>query len=194
MKSRLWLWLCLVSVFGAWPLLLSAQQPAPTVRLALEDPPRVGRPAPAIVLPYATASGVGPADQPFDLALELGNVVVIAFYPADFSAGCTAEWEAFRERASGVLKGVVVVGVSADSLATHQRFAAQLGLPFKLLSDPDHAVARRYAAMDGARTRRMVVVVGRDGRVLFINPAFLELDPQSYSRLAAAVATAKEKP
>ncbi len=194
MNTRLCLFLGLVfaTSVGASPLL--SQDKTPKVRLALEDPPRVGRPAPAIVLPYATSTGVGPADQPFDLRLELGNVVVIAFYPADFSAGCTAEWEAFRDRANSALNGVVVVGVSADSLATHQRFAAQLGLPFKLLSDPDHEVARRYAAMDGARPRRAVVVVGRDGRVRFIDPAFLALDPQSYSRLDAAIATAKEKP
>ena len=176
------------------PSALPAQDRTPAVRLALEDSPRVGRPAPAIVLPYATARGPGPSDQPFDLALELGNVVVIAFYPGDFTPGCTALWREFAARATTSLAGVVVVGVSADSLASHQRFAQELALPFKLLSDVDHAVARRWAAMGGPRPRRVVVVVGRDGRVRFIDPAFAEVDPESYARLAAAVATAKEKP
>ncbi|MEP6590327.1 MAG: redoxin domain-containing protein [Gemmatimonadota bacterium] len=184
-------WLLLA---GLLPAALAAQDRTPTVRLALEDFPKVGRAAPVMVLPYATASGSGPSDQPFDLAMELGNVVVIAFYPGDFTAGCTAQWRAFAARAGSSLAGVVVVGVSADSLASHQRFAQELALPFKLLSDPDHAVARRWAAMDGPRPRRVVVVVGRDGRVRFIDPAFAEVDPESYARLAAAVVAAKEKP
>ena len=171
----------------------AAQSTEPKIRLVLEDAPRVGRAAPAIVLPYATARGVGPADQPFDLGKELGLVVVIAFYPGDFTPGSTAAWRAFRDRAATMFgPGVVVVGVSRDSLAAQQRFAQELELPFKLLSDPDLAVARRYAAVDGSRAKRVVVVVGRDGRVAFVDPAFAALDPESYLHLAAAIAAAKE--
>lgn len=172
-----------------------AQKAELTVRLALEDAPRVGRIAPALVLPYATAAGIGPADQPFDLAKEVGAVVVIAFYPGDFTPGCTAEWRAFRDRAAAMFgNGVVVVGVSRDSLASHVRFAQALELPFKLLSDPDLAVSRRYAAASGNSAKRVVVVVGRDGRVAFVDPAFAALDPESYVRLATAIAAAKEMP
>lgn len=165
------------------------------IRLALDDPPRVGRPAPPIVLPYATAAGVGPADQPFTLAKELGNVVIIAFYPENFSPSSMAEWRAFRERTATLLdRGTVLVGIARDSLASHVRFARELELPFKLLSDSTLDVARRYDAVDGARAKRVVLVIGRDGRVRYLDPAFAALDPESYVHLAAAVAAAKETP
>jgi peroxiredoxin Q/BCP len=91
--------------------------------------------------------------------------------------------------------GVVLVGISNDSLATHQRFARELDLPFKLLSDPDLRVTRAYGAADGARARRVVVVIGRDGQVRHVDPAFAALDPQSYVQLGAAIEAArKERP
>lgn len=175
---------------------LAAQDRPVSIRLRLADEVRVGRAAPAVVLPYATRDGVGPADQPFTLAKELGRVVVLAFYPGDFTPGCTAEWRAFAERA-GTMFGddVVLAGISNDSLASHVRFARELDLPFKLLSDPDLAVARAYGAADGTQARRVVVVIGRDGRVRHVDPAFAALDPQSYVQLGAAIEAArKERP
>jgi peroxiredoxin Q/BCP len=164
------------------------------VRFALEDVIKVGRPAPVFTLPYATRSGPGPADQPFDLAKELGRVVVIAFYPGDFTPGCTAEWRAFAQQADSLFgDGVVVAGISVDSLDSHVRFARELELPFKLLSDRSQQVARIYGVAQGAKVRRVVIVVGRDGRVTWFDPAFAELDPQRYVQLAAAVRAAKEK-
>ncbi|MEO5798440.1 MAG: redoxin domain-containing protein [Gemmatimonadales bacterium] len=185
-------------------VLLGAASPAigqgttarlPRVKLALEDAPRLGRPAPLVVLPYATAAGIGPVDQPFALGKELGNIVVLAFYPGDFTPASTAQWRAFRERADSLFgTGVVVVGVASDSLATHQRFAQELELPFKLLGDADHTVARRYAAMNSKQPRHMVVVVGRDGRVRYVDSTFAPLDPERYVHLATAIAAAKERP
>lgn len=167
----------------------------PSVRLGLEDAPRVGRVAPPLVLRYATAQAVGAADQPFELGKELGNVVVIAFYPGDRAPESATWWRTLRERGDSLFGGgVVVVGVSADSLASQQRFAQELELPYKLLSDLDLRAARRYAATDGNRIQRTVVVVGRDGRVRYVDPRFAVLDPQSYVHLATAIAAAKERP
>ena len=184
--------LCAVAV-SAPPL--AAQQrdtAALTVGLTLDEAPRVGRPAPALVLPYATRDGAGPVDQPFDLRRELGRVVVIAFYPGDFTPGCTAEWRAFRNQSDTVFgAGVVVAGVSGDSLGSHVLFARDLDLPFKLLSDASRGVSRQWG-VDGTSVRRVVVVVGRDGRVRYVDRAFGALDPQSYSNLATAVKAAKE--
>jgi peroxiredoxin Q/BCP len=84
----------------------------------------------------------------------------------------------------------VVAGISVDSIASHVRFAAEYDLPFKLLSDADLTVARRYDAVDGRRARRMVVVVGRDGRVRYVDRAFAALDPESYVHLGDAVTAA----
>lgn len=163
-----------------------------SLRLRVAEEIKPGRQAPQVVLPYATKDGPGPADQPFDLRKELGRVVVLAFYPGDFTPGCTAEWRAFRDRAGTIFgPGVVVAGISADSLDSHVRFAQELELPFKLLSDPRLVTARQYGATDGNRVRRIVVVIGRDGIIRYVDPAFAALDPQSYLQLGAAVEAAR---
>lgn len=190
--SRLWLAaLLLAAGAGAARAQVS---PAPLrLRLTLDEMPVVGRPAPAITLPYVTSRGVAPAAQPFDLAKELGRVVVLVFYPGDFTPACTAEWRALRERAATLLaEGVEVVGVSSDSLGSHERFAAELDLPFKLLSDGDGTIIQRYGMTNGPRSRRAVVVIGRNGLVRYIDAAFAALDSESYVQLAAAVRAAKE--
>jgi peroxiredoxin Q/BCP len=169
----------------------NAQSAPVSVRLRAAEDVRVGRQAPQVVLPYATRDGTGPAAQPFDLRKELGYVVVLAFYPGDFTPGCLAEWRSFRDQAATLFgPDVVVAGISVDSLESHVRFARELELPFKLLSDPSMAVIRNYGLADGRRARRAVVVVGRDGAVRYFDPAFAALDPQSYTQLGKAVQAA----
>jgi peroxiredoxin Q/BCP len=151
--------------------------------------PDVGRRAPPFRLPWASKDGVGPADQPYDLSLDRGKTVVLAFFPRDFTQGCTAEMRTFAEQYDSLFgPDVTVVGVSTDSLATHSRFAASLNLPFRLLSDPQQQVAARYAAKDrSGYMRRVVYVIGPDGKVRYRNLRFNALDPKHYADLAAAV-------
>jgi thioredoxin-dependent peroxiredoxin len=151
--------------------------------------PDVGRQAPTFRLPWANKDGVGPADQPYDLALDRGKTVVLAFYPRDFTSGSTAEMRTFAEQYDSLFGAeVVVVGISTDPLETHSRFAASLDLPFRLLSDPMQEVARRYASNDrSGYLRRTVYVVGPDGKVQYRNLRFNALDPKHYADLGAAV-------
>jgi thioredoxin-dependent peroxiredoxin len=151
--------------------------------------PDVGRRAPTFRLPWAGKDGVGPADQPYDLSLDRGKTVVLAFFPRDFTQGCTAEMRTFAEQYDSLFgPDVTVVGVSTDSLTTHTRFAASLNLPFRLLSDPQQQVAARYAAKDrSGYMRRVVYVIGADGKVRYRNLRFNALDPKHYADLAAAV-------
>ena len=151
--------------------------------------PDVGRRAPTFRLPWAGKDGVGPADQPYDLSLDRGKTVVLAFFPRDFTQGCTAEMRTFAEQYDSLFgPDVTVVGVSTDSLTTHSRFAASLNLPFRLLSDPQQQVAARYAAKDrSGYMRRVVYVIGPDGKVRYRNLRFNALDPKHYADLAAAV-------
>lgn len=155
--------------------------------------PDVGRRAPTFRLPWASKDGVGPADQPYDLALDRGKTVVLAFYPRDFTSGCTAEMRTFGEQYDSLFgPDVVVVGISTDSLTTHTRFATSLNLPFRLLSDPQQVVARRYAANDrSGYLRRVVYVIGPDGKVHYRNMRFNALDPKHYDELGAAVRRAR---
>ena len=76
-----------------------------------------------------------------------GKYVVLYFYPKDNTPGCTTEACDFRDEHSALQKaGAVVLGVSPDSAASHQKFAAKYELPFPLLVDADHAVAEKYGA------------------------------------------------
>lgn len=100
----------------------------------------VGQEAPAFSLPSQDGHTITLADLH-------GKTVVLYFYPKDNTPGCTKEACSFRDRWAELQRaGVVVLGVSPDSLASHQKFADKFQLPFPLLADPDHAVAERYGA------------------------------------------------
>jgi peroxiredoxin Q/BCP len=76
-----------------------------------------------------------------------GKTVVLYFYPKDDTPGCTREACAFRDAQAAMKKtGAVVLGVSPDSLASHEKFRGKYKLNFPLLSDSDKAVAKKYGA------------------------------------------------
>ena len=104
-----------------------------------------------------------------------GRTVVLYFYPKDNTPGCTKEACGFRDLKKEFAKrDAVVLGISRDSLAAHDRFIADFKLPFTLLSDPDLAVMKAYGAWGEKRmygkpvegTIRSTVVIGPDGKVL----------------------------
>jgi len=73
--------------------------------------------------------------------------VVLYFYPRDDTPGCTVEACKFRDEFADFKKnGIVVLGVSADSVASHEKFSEKFKLPFVLLADEDKAIARAYGA------------------------------------------------
>ena len=159
----------------------------------LRGGPEVGRQAPDFTLPWAGRDGIRPVESPYQLWRDRGKTVVIAFYPRDFTSGCTAQMRTFTEQYESLFgEDVVVVGISSDSLTTHGRFAASLGVPFRLLSDPEQHVARRYGSADNnGFPRRTVFVVGPDGRIKYRNMKFNALDPTHYAELGSAVRTAR---
>jgi peroxiredoxin Q/BCP len=89
------------------------------------------------------------ADDGRDVRLSdfRGKPVVLYFYPKDDTPGCTKEACAFRDRRQDLQdRGAVVLGVSADDVASHVRFRDKYSLNFPLLADPDHQVSERYGA------------------------------------------------
>lgn len=87
------------------------------------------------------------AGTPVSLSGFRGRTVVLYFYPKDNTPGCTNEACSFRDHYAALQeKGVVVLGVSPDSEASHQKFASKHDLPFPLLADTDHAVAEAFGA------------------------------------------------
>ncbi|MCE9526040.1 MAG: peroxiredoxin, partial [Planctomycetales bacterium] len=76
-----------------------------------------------------------------------GSPVVLYFYPADDTPGCTREACAFRDRSEELKKlGAKVIGISPDDVASHVKFVKKFNLNFPLLADPDHSVAEKYGA------------------------------------------------
>jgi peroxiredoxin Q/BCP len=77
----------------------------------------------------------------------LGKRVILYFYPKDDTSGCTRQACGFRDnRAALTGKNAIVIGVSPDGVASHDRFRDKYELNFPLLSDPDHSVAEAYGA------------------------------------------------
>lgn len=77
-----------------------------------------------------------------------GRKVVLYFYPKDNTPGCTTEGSDFRDRHTAFEKaGAVILGVSRDSLKSHEGFKAKLGFPFELVSDPDEALCEAFGVM-----------------------------------------------
>ncbi len=170
-----------------------AQQGPPTAIVA--SGPDLGADAPDFRLPWASKDSLGAVESDFMLRRERGHVVVLAFYPKDFTSGCTAEMHTFTDQYADLFgSDVVVVGISADSLETHQRFAASMGMPFRLLSDPSQRVAAKYGSKgDGGYNRRTVYVIDSDGQVAYRDLRFGALDPKSYEQLKAAVKAARSR-
>jgi peroxiredoxin Q/BCP len=76
---------------------------------------------------------------------EGGNAVVIYFYPRDNTPGCTKEGESFTEHHAKFKKaGAVILGISPDSVASHEKFKQKMAFPFELLSDPEKKVCKLY--------------------------------------------------
>ena len=89
-----------------------------------------------------TAAGTGGA---FRLSDHEGEAVVVYFYPKDNTPGCTTEGAQFRDAYKQFRKaGATIVGVSRDSIKSHEGFKAKMGFPFDLISDPDDKLCAQF--------------------------------------------------
>ena len=126
---------------------------------------QLGNQAPDFTLP--TDKG-----EPFRLADQRGRPVVLYFYPKDDTPGCTAEACAFRDQYADFLDlGAVVVGVSSDSEASHQKFSQKHRLPFPLLADGGGQLRKQYEvprALLGLLPGRVTFVIDKDGKIAYI--------------------------
>lgn len=87
-------------------------------------------------------------DTPFTLSDHRGNNVVVYFYPKDNTSGCTLEGQEFSDLYGDFAKAnTIVVGVSRDSLKSHEGFKAAHGFPFELLSDKDETACELFGVM-----------------------------------------------
>lgn len=142
---------------------------------------KAGDPAPDFTL---TSDG----GQEVSLADYRGQKVVLYFYPKDDTPGCTAEACAFRDDHSDIVAaGAAVLGVSPDTIKSHDRFKAKYNLPFALLSDPDHRVAGMYGAWGEKKMfgkayegiLRSTFIVDEEGKIVKVFP---KVTPKDHSR------------
>jgi len=141
-----------------------------------------GKPAPDFALTSDEGEEVTLSSLP-------GRPIVLYFYPKDDTPGCTLQacdlrdaYAEFRER------GAVVLGVSRDDEASHQKFKEKYSLPFTLLADPDHEVSERYGVWvekntygrTGMGINRSTFVIDAEGNVA---KAFYGVKPDGHARL-----------
>ena len=124
-------------------------------------------------------------DGRFRLSDHRGARVVLLFYPGDNTPVCTRQFCSYRDDAEELAQlDATIVGISSQSLESHESFAAKHGLTVPLLADPGSEVAKRYAAWMRIRgTKRVVVIVDERGRVAYRHDHALGLDFQDADEL-----------
>lgn len=122
----------------------------------------------------------------FKLSDHRGERVLLLFYPGDETTVCTKQFCSYRDNseAFGAL-GVTAVGISGRGVDSKQRFAENHDLNVPLLADPDLEVAKAYGAHAGLlnTTKRAVIIVGEDGKILHRHDHTLGLDFQTVADL-----------
>lgn len=166
---------------------------APAARAGDGAGPSLGQKAPDFSLPWADKNGFHlKPEERISLASLKGKIVILAFYPADWSPGCTTEVCTLRDDAGfgGLEKlDAVIYGVSGDYVFSHAEWAKHHNLGFSLLSDHDHAVARAYGSYnpDMGLNKRTVFVIDREGVVRYENLDFKANSSADYAALRKAI-------
>ena len=150
---------------------------------------------------------VGQAAPDFELAAAGGatvklsdyrghRTVLLAFYPKDDTGGCTIEMTTFqREYARFQQLGAEILGISADSVTSHDQWCDKLGgLSYPLLADTQRAVIEQYDVLSpqGPVAQRALFVVDRDGAVRWKNESYDVRDPAQYQALVDALTAIRE--
>ena len=157
-------------------LFATAMALAPAAAPAADTPPAVGSVAPDFTLNSQEGT-------PLSLSSFRGKWVVLYFYPKDFTSGCTIEAHGFqRDMAQYEKKNAIIVGVSVDSVGSHQDFCAKEGLSFKLLSDDQKKIVALYGSSrqmgDNTVAQRNTFIVDPKG---VIQKVFVAVDPNKHS-------------
>jgi peroxiredoxin Q/BCP len=127
---------------------------------------------------------IGDAAPDFSLVDEKGlpvslkdflgkKIVVLYFYPKDFTSGCTTEACSFRDNYKIYQdKGAVVIGISLDSVESHSKFSEKYNLPFDILSDKNKEVAKAYGVLGiaGLAAKRVTFIIDKNGKIARIFP------------------------
>jgi peroxiredoxin Q/BCP len=141
-----------------------------------------------------------PADGGGEVTLSdyRGKKVVLYFYPKDDTPGCTTEACNFRDDYFSILAaGAIVLGVSPDTVKSHDKFRLKYELPFALLSDPEHRVAEMYGAWGEKKSSgktymgivRSTFIIDEQGKIAKVFP---NVKPKNHSQEVLAVLSGDE--
>ena len=144
---------------------------------------KVGDKAPDFSVP-------GSGDRTYNLSDYAGKGVILAFYPGDFTAVCTKQFCSYRDAGPELDKlGLEVLGISPQSVDSHERFIAENSLNVPLAADEDKAVAGAYGVLGpGGFVRRATFVIDGDGVIRHSNVKRMSLGYDSVEDLEKAVA------
>ena len=149
-------------------------------------PPAVGSPAPDFTLPAWTPAG----ETALTLSEQRGTPVVLAFYPADNTPGCTRQLCSYRDDLALLDElGARLWGISVQDLASHRAFAEKRGLTFPLLADTERTVVRAYGVDQPLLTKRSVFVVDAAGDIAWSHVSRLGLGHQGLDTIAGVLRT-----
>jgi peroxiredoxin Q/BCP len=143
---------------------------------------REGDPAPEFELP-------GTGGKAYRLADYRGRKVVLAFYPGDFTPVCTKQFCSYRdegERLDAI--DAVVLGISPQSVDSHERFTQEKNLNVPLLADEDKQVAKAYGIVAGPMLRRATFVIDEEGVIRHRKVTMAGLSFDTVEDIEAAVA------
>ena len=142
----------------------------------------VGDAAPDFELP-------GTGDKTYRLADYRGRKVVLAFYPGDFTAVCTKQFCSYRDESERLDElGADVLGISPQSVDSHERFTQEKSLNVPLLADEDKSVAKAYGVLAGPMVRRAIFVIDEQGIIRHRKVTLVGLSFESVDDLEQAVA------
>ena len=143
----------------------------------------VGDQAPDFALP-------GTGGKTYRLEDYRGRKLVLAFYPGDFTTVCTKQFCSYRDQGEKLDQlGAEVLGISPQSVASHERFVQEKSLNVPLLADEDKQVARAYGVLAGPMVRRAVFVIDEQGIVGYRKVTLAGLTYESVDDLQRAVAS-----
>jgi peroxiredoxin len=162
---------------------LCAQAPAPSPTPPPPPSVKVGQAAPDFTASYRTAPDANGRRQNKQVKLsdfKGQKNVVLAFFPAAFSPGCTSEMAKYQETSGQFnVNNTVILGISVDSTWANAAFADKLGAEFNILSDATRDISRAYGVFDEQNVvaRRTTFVIDRAGVVQQVFMAQEALDP-----------------
>src|ERR1700732_3109377 len=165
-------------------LFLAGYESAP----GADKPPAVGNTAPDFTLHSQEGT-------PVRLHDFRDKWVVLYFYPKDFTSGCTTEAHNFqRDLSQYEQKDAVILGVSADTTDSHQKFCTKEGLNFKLLADTDHKVSEEYGSIMNFGVKKLsarhTFLINPDGVIV---KEYMDVDPGKHSNEVLVALTDLQK-